>query len=79
MAHIAYLWSTVTPAALALAEGKVAPCDSSVADLSLALLVLIPGTQAWVKTGFWIALGVTVETAFSAPVLVSARIGAWLI
>ena len=40
---------------------------------------LIPGTQAWVKTGFWIALGVTVETAFSAPVLVSARIGAWLI
>lgn len=29
---------------------------------------LIPGTQAWVKTGFWIALGVTVEAAFSAPV-----------
>lgn len=52
MAHISYLWFTVTPAALVLAEGKAAPCDSSVADLSLALLVFNPRNpglgQDWV-------------------------------
>lgn len=52
MAHISYLWSIVTPAILVLAEGKPVPCDSSVANLSLALQVFNPRNpglgQDWV-------------------------------
>ena len=68
-----YMWSTVNSCHSGCGRGQdCGPVTVLTANLVLAFLVLNPQNQARVKNGFPIAMGMTVEIVFGAPVLVTA-------